>query len=406
MNATLFGRYELHHKVATGGMAEVFLAVQRGRSGFMRPVVVKRLFRHLADNERVLRLFKNEALLLSLLDHPGLPQVYEFGRAEGQWYIAMEYVRGYSVSQIVQASAQARLPIPYPVACGIIIQAADVLGYAHNFQHPGSGITEVVHRDVTPDNLMVGSTGHVKVLDFGVAQTTEGLGTGSGVITGTHGYMSPEQIQGRKLDGRADVFALGVVLYELTTHCRAFSGTDLEMMTAAVEQEVALPSTVVVDYPASLEAVVLKALAKERLKRTENATALALALETVAVSQGWLVGSHGLKAYMNAIRAWLPLQEELTLPDASVANLMLEEDPMDLGSRQGVVDHFDDDSLLEDIRMLSEPLGNIATDKNSLTLEFGPDALSVDLGEMRSEPEPPRPLRRPTEPHRAPKPRK
>jgi serine/threonine protein kinase len=383
MSFKLFGRYELCQKVATGGMAEVFLAVQRGRSGFVREVIIKRLFRHLADDARVLRLFKNEAQLLAALDHPGLPQVYEFGAAEGQWYIAMEHVRGHSVAQLVDAAHQSGIPIPFPVACSVVIQAADALGYAHDYRHERSGLADVVHRDVTPQNLMVGKTGHIKVLDFGVAQTAEGTGTNSGVVTGTYAYMPPEQVHGRKLDRRVDVFALGVILYELTTQSRLFPGTDLEVMTAVVEQEPPLPSSRREQYPSDLEAVVLRALAKERIKRTATAADLEKELETIAARHGWLIGSHTLRDYLRSVGAWLPPQAEVAFDDPALG-LATAGRSSGTPAADALVEHFDDDSLLEDIRMLSEPLGSSAPPPARSTLEFAPDALSADLGEARS----------------------
>lgn len=385
MKSKLFGRYELCHKLATGGMAELFLAIQRGRSGFLRAVVIKRLFRHLADDARVLQLFKNEALLLGSLDHPGLPQVYEFGAAEGQWYMAMEHVRGHSVAQVLEASAEAGIFIPLPVACAIVIQAADALGYAHQFRNPRSGIAEVVHRDVTPDNLMVTETGHIKVLDFGVAQTAEGTGTHSGVVTGTYAYMPPEQVHGRKLDHRVDVYALGVILYELATNSRLFMGTDLEVMTAVVEREVPPPSARRPEIPAALQDIIMRTLEKERMRRLAGASELALGLESLALNAGWLLGSHVIRDHLRAISSKLSRSTEFDLPHMDIGTALSAGRDVELLSSHGALEHFDDDSMLEDIRMLAEPLGGAEVGpQGGQALEFGPDALSGDLGEARA----------------------
>jgi serine/threonine protein kinase len=249
MGPTQFGPYKLLRKLAAGGMAEIFLAEQSGPAGFVREVVVKRLYSHMADDKRILGLFQFEAKLLSALCHPNIPQVYELGEVEGQWYMTMEYVQGLSVSELWQLGAKVGHAMPLPVAVGIVSQAAEALHYAHERRDRGERALRLVHRDINPHNLMVTPDGIVKVLDFGIAQSTARPDTNAGTLRGTLAYMAPEQVRGKPLDKRADVFALGVVLYELTTGTRLYRGPDVQIMTKIVEEDAPPPSMRVPNYP-------------------------------------------------------------------------------------------------------------------------------------------------------------
>ncbi|QQR89194.1 MAG: serine/threonine protein kinase [Myxococcales bacterium] len=391
MQVKHFGRYELLRKVAMGGMAEIFIALQRGRSGFKKEVIVKRLFRHLADDKRVLQLFKNEAQLLASLDHPGIPQVYDFGIADGQWYMVMERVRGFSVAELVDVLHQQQKALPLESALSVVIQAADALHFAHENGSVLGGASGIVHRDVTPQNLMLGRHGHLKVLDFGVAQTSEGTGTQSGVVTGTYAYMPPEQIQGRRLDRRADVFALGVVLFELATHTRLFPGTDLEVMTAVVEQDAPRPSERVANFDPDLEAILMASLERERMKRTQHARLLADQLEEFAAKKGYVVTPVRVSRFLKSVSEWLP--DDDTRFEKLAPGQILDGfgDGTGSGSGSESIQSFDDESLLEDIKLLSSPLGSASSrplavkERTERSNRFPYDALSVDLGEARGD---------------------
>jgi serine/threonine protein kinase len=304
------GRYELLHKVAAGGMAEILLARQWGQGGFFRDVVIKRLFPHYAEHEHTLRMFQDEARLLAELSHPNIPQVYDLGYADGYWYLAMEYVRGMSLADLCRAAAKYSEPMPMAVAIGIVQQLCMALHHAHErTDREGRGL-RIVHRDVTPHNIMLSLDAVVKVLDFGVAQTTARIDTDAGVVRGTYGYMGPEQVRGKALDKRADVFAVGVILYELTTGRRLFQGSDVQVMTQIVEQDVPPPSQKTPSYPLELEQIVLAALARDRGKRTPSAAHLAHALDQFCVRHGLVTSPLAISYYVRALIPYERATEE------------------------------------------------------------------------------------------------
>lgn len=304
------GRYELVRKIAAGGMAEIFLARQWGAGGFFRDVVIKRLFRHLGENEKQARMFQDEARLLAELSHPNIPQVYDVGFADGFWYIAMEYVDGPTVADVWIQGAKNGMPMPIPVAIGIILQTCEALHHAHERTDRARRPLRIVHRDVTPHNIMLTRDGVAKLMDFGVAATTARKDTDAGTVRGTFSYMAPEQIRARPLDKRADVFALGVILYELTTNTRLFRGTDVQIMTQVVEQDAPPPSSRVPGYPLDLEEVVLSTLQRDRSRRMPSAAHLAWKLEELAMRNQILVGPRTVARYVNHVVPAEPVRED------------------------------------------------------------------------------------------------
>lgn len=304
------GRFELLHKIAAGGMAEIFLARQWGQGGFFRDVVIKRLFSHYADHERALRMFQDEARLLSELSHPNIPQVYDLGYSDGYWYLAMEYVRGVSLADLCRAAAKATKPMPLSVAIGITQQVCMALHHAHERTDREGQALRIVHRDVTPHNIMISLDAMVKVMDFGVAQTSARVDTDAGAVRGTYAYMGPEQVRGRPLDKRADVFAVGVIVYELTTGRRLFRGSDVQVMTQIVERDVAPPSSLLQNYPPELETIVLGALMRDRGKRTPSAAHLALALDQFCMRHGLVTGPLMISHYIRSLFPYERAHEE------------------------------------------------------------------------------------------------
>lgn len=301
MRGTPFGRYELLRKIAAGGMAEIFLARQWGEGGFFRDVVIKRLFRNMAEHQRALKMFQYEARLLAELSHPNIPQVYQLGFEDGSWYLAMEYVEGHHVADVFVQGARAGMVMPMQVAAAVLMQACEALHHAHERRDRAGRPLRIVHRDVTPQNIMVTHDGVVKVMDFGVAQTAARKDTEAGAVKGTFSYMAPEQVRARPLDKRADVFALGVILYELTTGTRLFRGNDVQVMTSIVEHDAPPPSTRVPDYPPDLEQIVMSALARSRKRRVPSAAHLALLLEEFAVRHGIDIGPRAIAKYVGNV---------------------------------------------------------------------------------------------------------
>jgi serine/threonine-protein kinase len=352
--STRFGRYELLRKIAAGGMAEVFLARQWGEGGFFRDVVIKRLFRHLAEHPRALKMFQYEARLLAELSHPNIPQVFELGYEDSTWYLAMELVDGHTVADVWRAGARAGNVMPMAVAAGVVLQAAEALHHAHERRDRGGNPLRIVHRDVTPHNAMLTRDGVAKVMDFGVAQTAARRDTESGAVKGTFSYMAPEQVRARPLDKRADVFALGVILYELTTGTRLYRGTDVQVMTAIVEQDAPPPSARVPGYPLDLEEIVMAALARDRQQRIPSAGHLALALEEFAVRHGLVIGVRAVGRYVQSVFPYEREREDelaMVSDDVDVADVpnrpdMQGTDPELLGQ------DLDDPDLLADLDLL------------------------------------------------------
>ncbi len=298
---TTLGRYELVRKIAAGGMAEIFLARSWSEARFFRDVVIKRLFTTFAHKEEVVSMFHYEAHLLAHLCHPNIPQVYDLGSAHGTWFVAMEFVDGWTVADLWRAGARARKPMPLHVALGIVMQACEALHHAHEAKDRAGRALNIVHRDVTPHNLMVTRDGVAKLMDFGVAKTDARPKTESGALKGTFSYMAPEQVRGREVDRRVDVFALGVILYEITTGTRLFRGTNSKVMTDIVEKDAPPPSTVLPDYPADLEEIVLAALRRDRRARIASAADFALHLEYFAMRHGLPIGPRSIAEWINEV---------------------------------------------------------------------------------------------------------
>jgi len=296
------GNYELLRLLAHGGMADIFLARRRGAPASERPVAVK-LLRD-PDPESC-AMFLDEARLVAMLDHPNIAQVLEIGAASGSHYLAMEYVHGADLRAVLAAAQRAERAVPLETAIAIVSAAAAGLDHAHRRCGPDGAPLCLVHRDVSLSNIMAGYDGAVKVVDFGIASTTiASVHTSPGMVRGKASYMSPEQCLGELVDQRADVFGLGVVLYELTTGERCFAGaTDFDRMLAVVRGDYRTPSRVVAGYPHVLEEIVHTALAVSPIRRFRSTQAMARALEHVAVEQGWVGGPGAIARLMRRLFA-------------------------------------------------------------------------------------------------------
>ncbi len=294
------GRYRLLRKLASGNMGEVFLAEMTGEAGFRKELVIKRLFTHLAGHPEAVRMFQDEAHVLSCLSHPNIPQVYDLGFTDGQWFIAIEHVPGHTLAELCTAGARANLPMPIDATISAVEQLCDALHHAHERCDAEGRPLRVVHRDVTPQNVMVTPDGYGKLLDFGVVRTARD-DAGGGGVKGTLAYMSPEQVRGQRLDKRSDVFSVGVILYELTTGRRLFHGNEVEVMTSIVERDVTPPSTLLAGYPAELERIVLMALARDRSRRWPSASHLARAIEDYCISIGIVATHQSLARYYQQV---------------------------------------------------------------------------------------------------------
>lgn len=300
-------------------MGEVFLARQEGPAGFSRPAVVKRVLAHLAREPEFVQMFLDEARLAGNLAHPNIVQIFELGEADGTWFIAMEYLHGRSlrlVREKVAAQGEAMNPVQ---AARILSQVLDGLQYAHTLKSGDGAQLEVVHRDVSDDNVFVGFNGGVKVLDFGIAKAANAIATTrAGMVKGKCAYMSPEQLLGHKLDGRADVYSAGVVLYELLSGQRPFTATtDTAVINLVMTAPVPPLQQRAPRVPAALCDLVMKALAKSRENRWATAGEFSQALDRFIVSTGEPNNNASTAEYLKRLFGEVALEPEPGLPPPS-----------------------------------------------------------------------------------------
>ena len=278
----VLGRYELLLRIAQGGMARVWAARLHGTRGFRKLVAVKTILPGVMDNERLERMFMEEATLASGLHHPNVVETMELGEQDGVLFMALEWVDGEPLS-LVMNEAQKSGGVPLSVGVNLIAQACKGLHAAHELADESGSPLGIVHRDISPHNLLVTYSGIAKVLDFGIAKATQrssGL-TEAGEVKGKLAYMAPEQVRGRPVDRRTDIFSLGTVLYALTTGHHPWKGDHPGATTERLcsDRPVTPPSAIVDDYPPGLEAVVLRALQKNADERFANAHEMLCALE-------------------------------------------------------------------------------------------------------------------------------
>jgi serine/threonine-protein kinase len=267
------GRFEIVGLLATGGMAEIFLAKRGGPSGFAQAVVIKRVLPHLARAPEFVNMFVDEALILAGIRHPNVVQVHELVQESDGLFLVMEYLEGESVGTLSRRLVAKSEKLEPALAAFIVAEASAGLHAAHELTDEDGYPRDLVHRDVSPQNVFVTYTGQTKVLDFGIAKAANrSTQTEAGQVKGKFGYMSPEQCLGKPLDRRSDVFSLGVLLWETTTGRRLFKrASDLLIFKAICEDPIPRPSEVSAGYPAELERVCMKALSRRREDRYPTA---------------------------------------------------------------------------------------------------------------------------------------
>ncbi len=314
------GNYQLIKKLATGGMAEVWLANQVGIEGFNRHIVVKRILPHLSEDPEFVQMFLNEAKIASRFNHPNIAQIYDLGQGEGQYFIAMEFIHGEDLGRLMRKAWSTGQWIARPLAIRIIAEACKGLYYAHTRNDERGQPLRVVHRDISPQNILISFDGSVKLVDFGIAKAADQASmTKSGAIKGKFAYMAPEQAGGKPLDARTDLFALGLVLYELLTGVRPLK-RDSELATLQAALECAIdPPSVVAEVPAELDDVVMRALAKAPDDRYRDASMFQMALEEFLISQRLVATSVQISELMETLFAERRAEEQrLGAPNPSV----------------------------------------------------------------------------------------
>ena len=287
MQTERFGQYEVLKRLAVGGMGEIFLARQTAIKGFERLAIIKTLLQDDSDDDERTEMFLAEARIAGLLNHPNIVQIYDVGEQDGTYYIAMEFVDGDTTAALIRAALKAGRHAWWPFV-PLVAQAARALHYAHGATDPGGKPLHLVHRDISPQNIMVRRDGVTKVVDFGIAKvSSDGVRTKTGIIKGKLAYMSPEQLKAEVLDGRSDLYALGVVAWELTTGRRMFHNVpDVDIFKTIMDGAFAKPTDLIADFPKSLEAAIMKTLALNPADRFQTGQEMADALDAVVVAAG------------------------------------------------------------------------------------------------------------------------
>ena len=295
------GRYKLLALLATGGMAEIHLAQQAGIKGFERLVVVKKILPQLASEEAFLEMFFDEARIASRLNHPNIVQIYDLGQEGDDYFMAMEYLEGESLSFLERETRKKERYMSPALAAGIIAQVCDGLEYAHSFRDHEDQTLNIVHRDVSPQNVIVLFSGGVKLVDFGIAKAASQMHkTQVGTIKGKLSYLAPEQCVGKGVDHRSDIFSLGIILWELLTRRRLFKrDNEGATLNAVLNEEIPKIRTVRPQVPVSLESVAMRALNKAPEDRFQSAGEMGAALRDYLLKTGEAAGTAEIATFIN-----------------------------------------------------------------------------------------------------------
>ncbi|HET6983430.1 MAG TPA: protein kinase [Myxococcaceae bacterium] len=310
---TLIGRYVVVRKLAEGGMAEIFLAAAQGPEGFEKEVVIKRIRSGFATDPAFIQMFVEEAKVVSRLNHANIVQIIDFARHEESYYLAMEYVRGRSLSEAHKRARELSVPLPPVLVAHLGQEVARGLAYAHRLSDGGRPL-ELVHRDVTPHNILLSYDGAVKLTDFGIAKASN-RATTTGMLKGKFAYMSPEQARGERVDPRTDVFALGITLWELLTSGRLFdSESDVGVLRAVQEREVLAPSVLNPEVDEEMDRVILRALERDLSRRYQSAQEMERALAHVVLRTARSPDDTDLGAWMQEL---FPIEAKRAEPSFS-----------------------------------------------------------------------------------------
>jgi serine/threonine protein kinase len=300
---TRFGKYTLLNRVAVGGMAEVFLARQEGLEGFEKTICIKRIRPHLSSQASFVRMFLNEAKLAAQLNHPNIVQIYDLGRVNDSYFIAMEYISGRDMSRIIPKAEKAGITFPMIYALRIASNVCEGLYFAHTKTDAYGNPLNIVHRDITPENILVSFNGTVKIVDFGIAKANSQLEqTRAGEIKGKLSYMSPEQCMGHTLDARSDVFSFGSVIYEWITGYKLFTGeNEMAILKSIIDGKIYPPSYFKEDVPEAVERILMKALEKDKTKRYQSAWEMQFDIDTYLASSEFTPSNIHLSNFLKQI---------------------------------------------------------------------------------------------------------
>lgn len=298
-----FGPYILLDRIAVGGMAEIFKAKQSGARGFEKIVVIKKILQNLNEDQEFVEMFEDEAKIAAQLNHANIVQIYELGEIDGTLYIAMELVEGKNLRDITRAVSNKNLHLSLAQSIYVISEVLKGVDFAHRKTDNRGKPLEIIHRDMSPQNIVVSYEGEVKILDFGIAKAASKISkTEAGVLKGKFSYMSPEQASGRPIDQTTDIYACGVILHELLTGQRLYRAeTDMETLERVRTAVAPEPSSKNPEVPQELDKIVLKALARDSEKRFQTAGEFLSELSQFAQTSGLTLSSQQLSAFMNTL---------------------------------------------------------------------------------------------------------
>jgi len=320
-------RYQIIRKIDAGGMAEIFLAKAMSIQGMEKIVAIKRVLPSLTKNERFISMFLDEARLSILLNHANIVQVFDVNQSAGTYFIVMEYVDGHNVRRIFQKASELGYRVPVGVACFILMEVCKGLELAHNLRDPSGKPLRIVHRDLSPPNVLLSKSGEVKITDFGLAKAASQLTkTDPGIVKGKFSYLSPEVAEGRTADHRTDLFAGGIVLWELLANRRLFLGrSDVETVELVRKAEVPPVSRFNPEVTPDLEAIVNKALAKDPRQRFTSAREMGDALADYLFRRGLKTTSYDVAQMVEHLFGSRTDDEATSLRSSRLSEMIDEE---------------------------------------------------------------------------------
>lgn len=323
-----FGKYLLLDKIAVGGMAELYRAKIIGVQGFEKLIAVKRILPHLTTEEELINSFIDEAKLAALLNHPNIVQIYDFGHMETSYFLAMEYLIGKDLRFIARRSKDRGLPLGLEHALFIAARICSALEYAHNLKDFQGKPLHLVHRDISPQNVFVTYDGQIKIVDFGIAKAaTQSTMTQVGMIKGKVAYMSPEQAEGKVIDHRSDIFAAGIVLYEMLTGNRMLEGDTLTILSRLREGHYEPPAEAIKDLPPKLKLILDRVLAKDPGDRYQSAADMLADLEECMYDLSLRPSARGLSLYMKELfKDEIDQEEQVMLSEVTEKIVTLKRD--------------------------------------------------------------------------------
>jgi serine/threonine protein kinase len=338
-----FGKYFIMDKIATGGMAELFRAKITGDLGFEKLVAIKKILPHLSEEQALVNSFIDEAKLAAFLHHENIVQIYDFGSMEGSYFIAMEYLIGKDLRAVINKSTSMELPLSLENAVYITSKICAGLGYSHSLKDFQGQPLNIIHRDISPQNVFITYDGQIKIIDFGIAKAaSHNEATQQGLVKGKLAYMSPEQADGRSIDHRSDLFSTGILLYEMVTGQKMYEGETLKIYSRVRSAEFDPPEQLVQDLPLSLCGIIQRALAKDPEKRYQNGGEMLADLEECMYSLSNRPTTQGLRDFMRVL-----FRDETAIEEVAIRELVQAAQIME--QSDDISDEFTEDDTDEGV---------------------------------------------------------